>query len=81
MIYKVGPDHAVVRQEMDLTEIDCAENKSRIIGIRIYDKDGKVFSSDEYETAAWNYAAPGTVGEALIKEVCRILNEGQFKEL
>jgi surface-adhesin protein E len=55
---------------MFLTELDCAKKRSRVLQLTDYSNDGTPARS-RTRPSAWQYVGPQTVGEKLLRFVCR----------
>jgi Surface-adhesin protein E len=55
-----------------LVAIDCMDGKRRLLLYTQYDKSGKAITTFEYSEidSPWQFIAPETVGETLLKAVC-----------
>jgi hypothetical protein len=53
-----------------LKEIDCKNQKMKILSINNYDTNGKVFGSRNYPEGEWEHIAPDSHRDALRKNVC-----------
>ena len=54
-----------------LKEIDCKNQKMKILSINNYDTNGKVFGSRNYPEGEWEHIAPDSHRDALRKNVCQ----------
>ena len=54
-----------------LTEIDCKNQKMKILSIKNYDKNGKIFESRNYPEGEWEHIAPDSHRDVLRKNVCQ----------
>ena len=55
---------------LNLFEIDCENNKHRIISVKDYDKKGNGLQTVTIENYPWDFIAPGTIIDNLSKEIC-----------
>lgn len=54
-----------------LYELKCKTDELRVKSITEYDKNGHVLQSDEYSDISWSDVIPDSMGEAIMKAVCR----------
>ena len=54
-----------------LWNIDCAEQKIRIISLANYSRTGKVIAARDLEGRAWNNIVPDSLGEHFATVLCR----------
>jgi hypothetical protein len=54
-----------------LKEIDCKNQKMKILSINNYDKNGKVFGSRNYPEGEWEHIAPDSHRDILRKNICQ----------
>lgn len=54
-----------------LKEIDCKNQKMKILSINNYDTNGKVFGSRNYPESEWEQIVPDSHKDALRKNVCQ----------
>lgn len=58
-------------KKMKLFEVDCADNKTKVLSAACYDSDGSLIFSDNYTyTAQWEYSTPETIGDSFVKKAC-----------
>jgi len=54
-----------------LSEIDCKKKTERILSVTLYDTDGNVLFSRNYDKREWSYVIPDSRGDILLKKVCK----------
>lgn len=58
-------------EEWGLSEIDCKKKTERILSVTLYDTDGNVLFSRNYDKREWSYVIPDSRGDILLKKVCK----------
>ena len=54
-----------------LYELKCKTDELRVKSRTEYQKDGRVLDSDEYPNSSWSDVIPDSMGEEIMKTVCR----------
>jgi len=54
-----------------LNEIDCKNQKMKILSVNNYDTNGKVFGSRNYPEGEWEHIAPDSHRDILRKNICQ----------
>jgi len=54
-----------------LYEIDCRKKIGRLLSVVIYDTVGKIVYADSFGESKWDDIVPGSVGDTLLKKVCK----------
>jgi len=55
---------------MSRWELDCRDERMRLLALAYYARDGSVIESVEYKDGDWATVYPGSRGERLMKVVC-----------
>jgi tetratricopeptide (TPR) repeat protein len=58
----------------EFLQIDCVSKRMKIDYTAIYDSAGKTISSEQLDYSDWTVVPPETIGELIIKEVCKRYN-------
>ncbi|MGB9665537.1 MAG: surface-adhesin E family protein [Ignavibacteria bacterium] len=56
-------------------EVDCRKKRYSIIEYVDYSRDGNIIKSYNFENPKWNNALPETIGEQIILEICKLLQD------
>lgn len=56
---------------ISLKEIDCKNQKMKILSIKNFDKNGKIFESRNYPEGEWEHITPDSRKDTLRKNVCQ----------
>jgi hypothetical protein len=67
--------YEVFRQSLDLYELNCRDSTIRVTSSTDYDYLGTVLGSYQADYARWEDVVPESVGETIIRTVCRPYNE------
>jgi hypothetical protein len=59
-------DHILIKYELD-----CLQEKYRILATVEYDVKGKIISQDDKEEQEWTHIIPSTVGEKMLITLCK----------
>ena len=69
----------VIGYSIDQTEWNCRSSQVRYGPTRTFGTDGKALAnSDDWE--AWHTMRPGSVGEAQLETLCRLIRSGKLHE-
>jgi hypothetical protein len=58
-------------EQKDVTEIDCKKRTARTLSFKLYDTNGKVLYSRDYDEPVWDYIVPDSNDETILKGVCK----------
>ena len=58
-------------EQKDLMEIDCKKRTARTLSFKLYDTNGKVLYSRDYDEPVWDYIDPESNDETILKGVCK----------
>ena len=67
---KILKDRDGVLYSIIIEEIDCNQERIRLLSLTTYDIDEKPMHSSDYSNAGWSYIIPGSVGETIMQKIC-----------
>ena len=60
-------------EQKDLMEIECKKQTARTLSFKLYDTNGKVLYSRDYDEPVWDYIDPESNDETILKVVCKTM--------
>ena len=70
-VKELGKRYEDLSYTLILWEVDCADQKNRVLQSTSYSWDAKIISSNLSKQAEWSSINPGSIGEILYKTVCK----------
>jgi hypothetical protein len=70
-VKELGKRYEDLSYTLNLLEVNCATQKTRVLESTSYSRDGKVISSNLSQQSEWSFVNPGSMGEILYKTVCK----------
>ncbi len=70
-VKQLGKRYEDLSYTLNLSEVNCATKKNRVLESTSYTGDGKVISSNLSQQTEWSSINPGSIGEILYKTVCK----------
>jgi hypothetical protein len=64
----IGTD---LKYALVLYELKCKTDELRVKSRTEYERDGHVLESDEYQNESWSDVIPDSIGDSIMKTVCR----------
>lgn len=69
-VKKIGEEYKDLSYSINLEEYHCTEKKRRILSLTQYSSGGGIILSDD-SLGEWSFIVPGSIGDAVFKEVCK----------
>ena len=70
-VKELGKRYEDLSYTLILWEVNCADQKNRVLQSISYSRDAKIISSNLSKQAEWSSINPGSIGEILHKTVCK----------
>jgi hypothetical protein len=69
-VKKLGKGYEKLSYIIRLQEIDCKDEKMRLLSVTYYSREGEVLKTLEQESA-WHSITPGSIDQKLYQRVCQ----------